>query len=59
MVLIGNCSTLLNIFNNKIHLTLELHVFTGIRVPKVPFRFFDKLKCEIRNRVLIFVSILS
>ena len=30
-----------------------------IRVPKVPFRFFDILKYEIRNRVLIFVSILK
>ena len=29
------------------------------RVPKVPFRFFDKLKYEIRNKVLIFVSILK
>ena len=30
-----------------------------IRVPKVPFRFFDKLKYEIKNKVLIFVSILK
>ena len=30
-----------------------------MRVPKVPFRFFDKLKQEIRNNVLIFVSILN
>ena len=30
-----------------------------IRVPNVPFRFFDILKYEIRNRVLIFVSILK
>ena len=30
-----------------------------ICVPKVPFRFFDKLKYEIRNKVLIFVSILK
>ena len=27
--------------------------------PEVPFRFFDKLKYEIRNKVLIFVSILK
>ena len=27
-----------------------------IRVPRKPFRFFDKLKYEIRNKVLIFVS---
>ena len=30
-----------------------------IRVPKVPFCFLDKLKHEIRNKVLIFVSILK
>ena len=30
-----------------------------IRVPKVPFRFFDKLKYEIRKIVLIFISILK
>ena len=30
-----------------------------IRVPKVLFRFFDKLKYEIKNKVLIFVSILK
>ena len=30
-----------------------------IRVPKVPFRFFDKLKYEVRNKVLIFVSVLK
>ena len=30
----------------------------GIPVPKVPFHFFDKLKYEIRNKVLIFVPIL-
>ena len=30
-----------------------------IRVPKVPFHFSDKLKYEIRIRVLIFVSILK
>ena len=30
-----------------------------IHVPKVPFRFFDKLKYEIKNKVLIFVSILK
>ena len=30
-----------------------------VRVPKVPFRFFDKLKFEIRNKVLIFASILN
>ena len=28
-------------------------------IPKVPFRFLDKLKYEIRNKVLIFVSILK
>ena len=28
-----------------------------VRVPKVPFRFVDKLKCEIRNKSLIFVFI--
>ena len=27
--------------------------------PKVSFRFFDKLKYKIRNKVLIFLSILS
>ena len=27
-----------------------------IGVPKVPFRFIDKLKYEIRNNVLIFVT---
>ena len=27
-----------------------------ICVPKAPFRFFDKLKCQIRNKVSIFVS---
>ena len=31
----------------------------SIRAPKVPFRFFNKLKYEIRNKVLIFVSILK
>ena len=30
-----------------------------ICVPKVPFRCFDKLKYEIRNKVLILVSILK
>ena len=30
-----------------------------IRVPKVPFRFFDKLKYEIWNIILIFISILK
>ena len=30
-----------------------------ISVPKVPFRFFDKLKFEVRNQVFIFVSILK
>ena len=34
-------------------------VYYVIRVPKVPFRFFDKLKKEIRNKVLICVSILK
>ena len=34
-------------------------ISTTIRVPKVPFRFFDKSKYEIRNKVLIFVSILK
>ena len=28
-------------------------------MPQVPFRVFFKLKCEIRNKVLIFVSILK
>ena len=33
---------------------------TLIRVPRVPFRVFDKVKYEIRNnKVLIFVSILK
>ena len=32
---------------------------TSIRVPKVPFRFYDKLKYETRNKVPIFVSILK
>ena len=26
----------------------------AIRVPQMPFRFFDKLKHEIRNKVLMF-----
>ena len=30
-----------------------------IRVPNVPFHFFDKLKYEIRNKDLIFISILK
>ena len=30
-----------------------------IRVPKVPFYFFNKLKREIRNKVLIFLFILK
>ena len=30
-----------------------------IRVTKVSFHFFDKLKYEIRNKVLIFVSTLK
>ena len=30
-----------------------------IRVPKVSFCFFDELKYEIRNKVLIFVSLLK
>ena len=35
------------------------HNREGIRVPKVLFHFFDKLKYEIRNKDLIFVSILK
>ena len=27
-----------------------------ICVPKASFRFFDKLKCQIRNKVSIFIS---
>ena len=30
-----------------------------IRVPEVPFHFFDKLKYEIRNKILVFVSMLK
>ena len=30
-----------------------------IRVPKVPFYVFDKLKYEVRNKVFIFASILN
>ena len=37
---------------------ISLLLFT-IRVPKVLFHFFDKLKYEIRNKDLIFVSILK
>ena len=33
--------------------------FISIRVPKVPFRFFDKFRYEIRNKVWIFVFILK
>ena len=29
-----------------------------IRVPNVPFQFFDKLKYEMRNKVLIFFSMI-
>ena len=32
---------------------------TTIRIPKVSFHFFDKLKDEIINKVLTFVSILK
>ena len=38
---------------------LPVTISVIIRVPKVPFRFFDKLKYEIWNIVLIFVSILK
>ena len=34
-------------------------IYVLIRVPTVPFHFFDKLKYEIRTKVLIFVSILK
>ena len=37
----------------------ETFAFITIRIPKVPFRFFNKLKYKIRNIVLIFVSILK
>ena len=33
---------------------IQLSMATGNRVPKVPFRFFDKLKKEIQNSILRF-----
>ena len=50
-------------FNFSIFLEKKTYYSQGekcpIRVPKVPFPFFDKLKCEIRKKVLIFVSMLK
>ena len=43
-------TTLYNRYGNSLHFERE---FT-IRVHKVPFRFFDKLKNEIQNSVLRF-----
>ena len=40
-------------------MAIWVHGFPIIRVPKAPFRFFDKLKYQIRNKVLIFVSIMK
>ena len=51
------------ILNRKLFCAAQILQIEGIyqiRVPKVPFRvFFDKLKYEIRNIVLSFVSILK
>ena len=45
--------------NDKGILDEQCSKMKRIRVPKVPFRFFDKLKYEIRHKVLIFVYILK
>ena len=37
---------------NKKNVTMILKTVTLIRVPKVPFRFFEKLKNEIQNFIL-------
>ena len=52
-----NIQTVIISNSNNIYLKNSNNWLIG--VPEVTFRFFDKLKCEIRNRVLILVSILK